>query len=134
MTTFLISLALTVLCLGAVVITGRAGKRGAHYALVMAALTSLCWAIYEARIVGEGLVFEGAASSVRTVHFVAVAVVFLSLPLLALSGVRLHRVESEARRSLHRKLALTFLVAVIATCVLGTAMTLMATPLEPLHG
>lgn len=134
MTLFIVSLTVTVLALAAVVVTGVKARRSAHYVFVTLTLASLGWAIGEARLVGDGLVFDGAAASVKTVHFVAVAATFLLLPLMVVSGVRLHRVECPVRRLQHKRLAWAFLVAVIVTCVLGTAMTMLATPVDAVGG
>jgi hypothetical protein len=130
MTTLVVALLSTVVALIAVVITGRAAKRGAHYTVVVITLGCLTWAIREAELVGRGLVYEGAAATVKTVHFVGVGAVFVLLPILAVSGIRLARLESPERRTLHVRLAVAFLAAVVITCLLGTAMTMMAEPLE----
>jgi len=134
MTTFLVALALTVLLLVALVVTGHKGQRSAHYALVVLTLASLVWAVREAEVYGQGLVFEGAAESVRTIHFVFVGCVLALLPVMVVTGVRLARVEDPARRRLHAKMAYAFLVMVLVTCTLGAAMTMMAEPIAVAAG
>lgn len=126
MLTFVTALVLTVVALLAVVWTGVTHRRSAHYGWVAVLLALLCWAIYEAETYGNGLVFEGAAASVRSVHFVFVGATFLCLPLTVWSGLKL--AKDERRRPLHRKLALAFVVLAVVTCGLGTAMTMMASP------
>lgn len=128
LTALIASLLVTVALLVAVVWSGVTARRSAHYALVVATLAALVWAIREAEAVGRGLVFEGAAATVKNVHFVGVAITFLLLPALSWSGLRLARLEDAGRRALHKKLAWAFLLAVLITCALGTAMTVMAEP------
>lgn len=123
---FVSALALTVIALLAVVWTGHTRRRNAHYATIVAMLGLLLWAIYEAETYGAGLVFEGAAATVRTVHFVFVTGVFLCLPVTVWSGLKLAR--DERQRPLHRKVAVTFVVLAVLACGLGTAMTMMAEP------
>ena len=86
----------------------------------------LCWAIREAEVMGAQLVFEGAASVFRSVHFVAVSATFLALPVLVVTGVRLARVESADHRRAHRVLAWVFVGCVRTTTAIGTTMTLLA--------
>lgn len=133
-TPFLVALAATVVALVVVVWSGAVHKRSLHYGAVVAMLGLLTWAIREAEIMGRGLVYEGTAGTFRTVHFVAVCATFLLLPVLVVSGVRLTRQEAPARRQLHKKLAMAFVVAVLVTTALGTTMTLLATPVEEATG
>lgn len=123
---FCVALAAFVLALGVVIWSGTTRRRSAHYASVLAMLGILGWAIREAEIMGRGLVFDGLAGTIHKVHFVAVCLTFLLVPLLAWSGVRLARQESPERRLGHRKLASLFVVAVLVTTALGTAMTVLA--------
>lgn len=125
---FVVALVLTVGALLVAAWSGHKARRSLHYASIVAMLALLGWAIVEARVIGEGLVFEGAAHTLKIVHFVFVALVFALLPLLVTSGTRLARQEDAAVRASHRKRALVFMVCMVVTTVLGTAMTLAATP------
>jgi drug/metabolite transporter (DMT)-like permease len=125
---FVAALVLTVAALLLTAWTGHRAKRSLHYGCVVAMLALLCWAIVEARLIGDGLVFEGAAHVVKIVHFVFVGLVFALLPLLVTSGVKLARQEDAGVRASHRKRAAAFIVCMVITTGLGTAMTLMATP------
>jgi len=126
--TFLAALALTVLALAAVVWSGVAGRRPLHYGAIVAMFAVLAWAIREAETMGRALVFDGAADHVKTVHMAAVVGVFLLVPLLVVSGVRLAKGEDPGRRRLHGQLAKVFVVLVVLTCALGAAMTMLARP------
>lgn len=127
---FLLALGLTVAALGLVVWTGASRRRRAHYASVVAMAAALAWAIREAERLGRGLLFEGAAGRVQDVHMLAVAVTFVLVPALLVTGVALARGRERARTA-HRRLAVAFVVAVLITCGLGTAMTLLAAPRTP---
>lgn len=129
MTTMVVALAVTVVALGAVLWSGVTRRRTLHYALVVGTLAALAWAIYEAEAVGRGLRFEGAAHVVKLVHFVGVGLTFAMVPAMLVSGVRLHRKDDPPRRGVHGALAKAFLVVVLVTCALGTAMTMLAEPL-----
>ena len=123
---FLIALGLTVLALAVVVWTGVTHRRSPHYGAIVALLGLLAWAIREAELMGAGLIYEGASGVFRQVHFVAVALTFLAIPLLAVTGTRLAKNPSNAHRKTHRKLGFAFVAIVLITSALGTAMTLLA--------
>ena len=120
----------TVLALVAVVVTGKAAKRSAHYASVVVFFACLFVAIREAGQVGKGLTYEGWARVVFYVHFSFVGIVFLMVPFLIVSGVKLARGEDPVRRKKHNQLAALFVGMVVLTCVLGSLMTWGATPVE----
>ena len=125
---FLAALGLTVASLLVTAWSGVAAKRSLHYASIVVMLVGLGWAIYEARIIGDNLVFEGAAHTVKVVHFVFVGLTFGLLPLVVSSGIKLAKQEGRAVRTSHRKRAWAFVVIIVITTGLGTAMTLLATP------
>ena len=129
MTLLLISLSLTVAVLAVVIWSGVTRRRSLHYGAVTSLFAVLAWAIYEAESFGRGLVFEGAAEVVKQIHFVGVAIVFLAIPVLLVTGVRL--AKDESMRPMHLSVAKFFVVMVVITCALGTAMTILAEPLVP---
>jgi hypothetical protein len=129
MTQFLIALALTATVLVAVVWSGATRRRSLHYGLVVLFFSSLGWAIYEAESYGRQLVFTGSAEFVKQLHFGAVAIVFLTVPVLLVTGVRLSKDES--MRPMHGSVAKFFVVMVLVTIALGTAMTIMAETVQP---
>jgi heme A synthase len=129
LTALIVALGATVLALVVVVWSGFRRRRRTHYAAVVAMLVLLAVAIRFAELYGAGLVFEGAAARVRSIHLGAVIVTFASLPFVVVSGWRLARAPAglePVRRTTHRKVALAFVVAVVVTFGLGLAMTLLA--------
>lgn len=129
MSSLLISLILTVVVLVVVVWSGATRRRSLHYGAIVSLFAALAWAIYEAESYGRGLVFEGTAELVKQIHFGAVAIVFLSVPVLLVTGVRL--AKDETMRPMHLGVAKFFVGMVLVTCALGTAMTILAEPLVP---
>lgn len=125
---FLGALGATVVALVAVLVTGHRGARGAHYACVLLFFGALAWAIRQAEIEGRDLVFDGISGTLKSVHFVAVALTFLLVPLVLWSGVALARKEQPELRARHKKFAAVFVVLVLVAFGLGLAMTLTATP------
>jgi hypothetical protein len=131
MTSMVVALAATVLALGGVVWSGIARRRSLHYQLIVVFLAALGVAIWRARVVGSGLRFEGVALLLHRVHMASVVLTFLVLPFLVVSGVRLARAVGPAaadRRPKHKTQAMRFVVLVLVTAVLGTLMTVFATP------
>lgn len=125
---FVVALAATLICLGGAIWAGLARRRKAHYALVVAMFATLLVTIYEARVWGSGLIFDGASGQVQVVHRAAVVITFALVPVLGWTGVRLARGPGEtpdARRK-HRRAAVWFVVALVAAAVFGTLMTLLA--------
>jgi len=129
MTSLLISLILTVVVLAVVIWSGASRRRSLHYGAVASLFGALTWAIYEAETFGRGLVFEGAAEVVKQIHFAGVAIAFLAIPVLLVTGVRL--AKDDSMRPMHLSVAKFFVATVVITCALGTAMTIMAEPLAP---
>jgi hypothetical protein len=129
LTAFIVALGATVLALLLVIWSGFRRRRQMHYAAIVAMLITLTAAIGLAERYGAGLVFEGVAAQVRSIHFGAVIVTFATLPFVVVSGWRLARspapLEAE-RRTTHRKIALAFVICVVVTFGLGLAMTLLA--------
>ncbi len=122
---------LTVVALVATVATGVRGARGAHYTCVVVTLVALAVAIRFAGEVGSELEFHGLAATAKTIHFWVVPLDFLLLPVVAFSGIRLARSapgDEPTRRAFHRKAAWTLVTLLVITVILGTTMTLSATP------
>lgn len=131
MVPFLASLLVTVALLGAVLATGLRRRRGAHYACVAAFFASLGVTIWRAEVMGAsngGLRFEAAATA-QLLHRIAVALTFVLVPVLLVTGVRLARAPQAAqaaRRVLHRRVAMAFIAGVVASALLGSVMTWQA--------
>ena len=128
------AIATVILLLGVVIWSGVTGRRILHYIVVIAMLGALYRAITKAEIVGELLVFEGLSKTLLQVHFVFVAADFILIPLVAWSGIRLARApenQSGIARMRHGKAAKVLVISLVTTCILGSAMTLLATPASP---
>ena len=124
-----VALAATVAALGAVVWSGLSRRRHLHYALVVVFLAALALAIRLAERYGRGLLFEGPAATVRSIHMVVVTATFIALFIVTVTGIRLAKSQGEtaaARRPPHRVAAIVFVVLVLLTSALGTAMTVLA--------
>jgi sulfite exporter TauE/SafE len=130
---FLFALALTLVALAGVIWTGLSRRRPLHYTLIVVMLGLLSWAIYEAEIMGQDLTYEGAAATFRKIHFGAVALTFLTIPVLLFTGVRVAKQDTWQRRRPHRLAAYFFVGIVVITATLGTAMTVTATQPSPLQ-
>ncbi len=116
--------------LGGLIWSGITHRRSIHYACVVALLAFLALAIWRAEELGRGLLFEGTALTVHRIHFGAVIGTFLSLALVGVTGVRLARSRAaDARdpRHAHKRQAEIFVLLVLITSALGTAMTWLAT-------
>ena len=124
---FLFALALTLLALAGVIWSGLTRRRRMHYAGIVLMLVLLSWAIYEAEIMGKALKYEGVAATFRSIHFVAVALTFLTIPVLIWTGLRVAKEDTWQRRRPHRLAAYFFVGIVVITATLGTAMTVSAT-------
>lgn len=125
----LISLGLTTAVLGTVLWSGVTRRRSLHYGAVVSLFACLTWAIYEAEKFGQQLSFEGSAAIVKQLHFGAVAIVFLTVPVLVVTGVRLSKDES--MRPMHASVAKFFVLMVLVAGALGTGMTMMAEQVAP---
>jgi hypothetical protein len=128
-----VALAVTVACLGGVVWSGITHRRDVHYRFIVAFLASLGVAIWRAEAYGEGLVFEGTSLTLHRIHMGAVAATALVLPAVVWTGVRLARpggARAAGRgepRPAHRRASTLFVLLILLTSALGTAMTLLAT-------
>jgi hypothetical protein len=120
-----------VVALAAVVWSGAARRRPLHYKLIVVMLVCLAIAIWRAETYGATLVFEGLAATLHTIHMVSVALTFLCIPVIVITGIRLASAAADTTasfRTSHRKLAYVFVVLVLVTAALGGVMTAFATP------
>jgi uncharacterized membrane protein YoaT (DUF817 family) len=120
---FLVTLGITLVLLGAVVVTGKRAQRRRHLPLVFATLVVLALTIYYAERLGEYYDFS-AAQSIHDFHvFVAKATVVAYLLPLA-SGIGTLR--NARRRKLHGRVAFFVLGLTVLTAVTGVMMLIMA--------
>ena len=131
MISFVLSLLATVVLLGFVIVTGVRRQRSAHYAGVTAFFAALGVSIWRARVFGAsggGLNFAAAATT-QLLHRIAIALTFVLVPFLVISGVRLAKAtgaDEPARRRTHHVLAIAFVTLFLVTAALGVVMTLQA--------
>ena len=120
---FLVFLVITLVFLGAAVVTGRAARRKAHLPCVAGAVICLLATIYYAERLGE-------LYDVKTAGFITPLHLFLakttSVAYLApvITGIRTMR--NSATRKLHGRVAYFVLFMTVLTAVTGTAMVLMS--------
>ena len=116
---FVLSLAATLVLLGAVVFTGFKARRRMHISLVLATLASLGATIFLAIELGELYDLE-SAGLIYPVHraLALTAVVSFLLPV----STGLWTLRDASRRKLHRVAALVALTLTVATAVTGVWM------------
>ena len=119
--------------------TGVKRLRNAHYAGIVGMFAALGTAIALARNLSPFMVYDETGLLVKRVHFTFVGITTLMVPFVAISGIRLAKAlklaergeeghDAVARRSSHKKLAWWAVAAIVVTCVLGTAMTVLGLP------
>ncbi len=119
-------LALTVLVLVAVVLTGLKHKRKAHFVLVACAFVLLGVTIYYAERLGEDFDLK-SAGAITPIHLFLAKVTVLAYLLPLITGFM--TVRNASRRSLHGKVAIFVLTMTGLTFVTGLMMIMSATPL-----
>ena len=125
---FVLFLLVTLALLGAAVWTGFAHRRRTHLAFVLCAVASLGVTIFYAEQLGELYDLDSAGAITPTHLFLAkLTTVAYLLPIA--SGIRLW--FRPGSRRVHRALAFLVLGLTVVTAGTGTAMILMADPLEP---
>lgn len=126
-TGFVVFLALTLVLLALVVVTGFAARRRAHIAFVVCAVAALGTTIYYAYALGRIYDIQ-QAGWITPVHLALARVNTLALLLPVATGVRtIFRPET---RRLHRFVAFVVLGLTVLTAVTGTIML----SLSPLRG
>lgn len=125
-TGFVVFLLITLACLGAVILTGRAARRAAHLSCVAAAVACLGVTIYFAEQLG-GLYDLEAAGWITPTHLILAKVTVVAYLIPVVTGLR--TIRDEAGKGLHCKAAHLVIALTVLTAISGTAMVLMATPL-----
>ncbi len=120
---FLGAFFLTLVALGATVVTGRAGRVRLHLPCVAASLTLLVVTVWFAGKLGELYDLE-SAGRITPVHLVIAKLAAASYLLPIASGVMTLRDRRHKR--LHFTLALIALALTVAAAVTGTTMVLLA--------
>jgi len=119
-------LAITLVFLGGVVLTGLRAKRRVHLTLVVFAVASLGITIYFAERLGELYDLE-TAGAIYPVHIFFAKLTTLSYLLPVISGIA--TIRNPIRVTLHRRIAFGVLALTVVTAVTGTIMVLASDPL-----
>ena len=127
-TGFVVFLAVTLVFLGAVFVTGFKAQRKRHIPCVAGAVISLLITIYYAEKLGETLDLE-SAGRIYPVHLAFAKATTASYLAPLISGFL--TLKRPAVRKVHRILAITVLALTLVTAVTGTWMVIAAEPLAP---
>ncbi len=125
---FVGSLVLTLVCLGAAVVTGYKAKRKVHLTSVAGAVAMLVATIYYAIELGK-LYDLHQDSMITRVHLSVAKVNTAAYLLPAVTGLR--TLKNPAGRKLHGKVAWAVLLLTVFTAVTGCIMLLQADLLVP---
>ena len=124
---FVLFLFVTLAFLGAVVVTGRQGRRRIHIGLVACALAGLGTTIYFAERLGE--IYDVRTAGVITpIHLTLAKVTVLAYLLPIVTGVLTWR--NIAWKPLHAKFAYTVLTLTVLTAVTGSVMLALSDPVS----
>ena len=129
MSAFLLSLTITLLLFGAVVLTGLFGLRRQHLGLVFAATASLAVTVYYAKLLGEIYDLESAGWS-TPVHLMTAKIATAAILGPILTGVMTWRNVVHVRK--HRVAVLVFLALVVLALATGAWMIFASEPLSPI--
>jgi hypothetical protein len=123
---FVVTLVLTLVFLGAAVVTGLKARRKQHLPCVGGAVVMLALTIYYALELGELYDLE-SAGVITPIHMTMARVNTAAYLLPAITGVR--TIKNPKGRKLHGRVAFTVLVLTVITAVTGGLMLYWATPL-----
>ena len=119
-------LALTLLLLAGVVVTGKRSQRKRHLPLVLLTVGSLGATIYWAERLGELYDLE-SAGWIYPLHLLLAKIATVSYLLPVITGLR--TIKHPAARTLHGRVAFLVLGLTVLTAVTGSWMVLAADPL-----
>ncbi len=122
-TGFLITLGITLVLLGLVVVTGKRSQRRRHLPLVALTLITLGATIYFAERLGEHYDFS-SGQKIHDVHIFLAKTTVVAYLLPIATG--LWTIRDARRRTLHGRVALTVLGLTVLTAVTGVAMLIAA--------
>lgn len=125
-TGFVLFLVITLVLLGAVVVTGKKTMRRRHLTLVVLAYIGLGLAIYYAELLGEEYDLD-SAGLIYPVHLVFAKTTVLAYLLPVITGVM--TIKAKCKRSTHGRVAVAVILLTVVTAVTGLWMVLAATPL-----
>ena len=127
-TGFLVFLALTLVALGATVLSGLRARLRLHLPCVAASVVLLGTTIWFAEQLGEEFDLE-SAGAITPIHLSIAKIATLAYLLPLVSGVMTYR--DRKHRKLHFVLALLVLALTVAAAATGTAMLMLSDRLPP---
>lgn len=120
---FLANLAATVLLLAVTLVTGKTGRRRAHFIAAPVTVVVLALAIWQAELYGQGYDFD---STRLTIHLCFAGLSLASLPGTVWSGLRL--VSRPQVRRVHQRWVAVFVLCTVLSVLTAGWMFLSATP------
>lgn len=125
-TGFVLFLVITLVLLGAVVMTGRKSLRRKHLTLVVLTYVALGLAIYYAELLGEEYDLD-SAGLIYPVHLAFAKSTVYAYLLPVITGIM--TIKAKCTRTTHGRVALAVILLTLVTAVTGLWMVLAATPL-----
>jgi hypothetical protein len=125
-TGFVLFLVITLVLLGAVVVTGKKTMRRRHLTLVALAYIGLGLAIYYAELLGEEYDLD-SAGLIYPVHLAFAKTTVYAYLLPVITGIM--TIKAKCTRTTHGRVAVGVILLTVVTAVTGLWMVLAATPL-----
>lgn len=125
-TGFVLFLVITLVLLGAVVVTGKKTMRRRHLTLVALAYIGLGLAIYYAELLGEEYDLD-SAGLIYPVHLAFAKTTVYAYLLPVITGIM--TIKAKCTRTTHGRVAVAVILLTVVTAVTGLWMVLAATPL-----
>ena len=125
-TGFVLFLVITLVLLGAVVVSGKKTMRRRHLTLVVFAYIGLGLAIYYAELLGEEFDLD-SAGLIYPVHLAFAKTTVYAYLLPVITGVM--TIKAKCKRTTHGRVAVGVILLTVITAVTGLWMILAATPL-----
>ena len=125
-TGFGLFLVVTLILLGAVVVTGKRSLRRRHLTLVVLAFVGLGLAIYYAEKLGEEYDLK-SAGRIFPVHLAFAQITVFAYLLPVITGVM--TIKAKCKRTTHGRVAVAVILLTVVTAVTGLWLVLAATPL-----
>jgi hypothetical protein len=125
-TGFGLFLVVTLILLGAVVVTGKRSLRRRHLTLVVLAFVGLGLAIYYAEKLGDEYDLD-SAGSIYPVHLAFAKSTVYAYLLPIITGIL--TIKGKCKRTTHGRVAVAVILLTVVTAVTGLWLVLAATPL-----
>jgi hypothetical protein len=125
-TGFVLFLVITLVLLGAVVVTGKKSLRRRHLTLVALAYIGLGLAIYYAELLGKEYDLD-SAGLIYPVHLAFAKTTVYAYLLPVITGIM--TIKAKCTRTTHGRVAVAVILLTVVTAVTGLWMVLAATPL-----